>query len=338
MKPLSPYQVQYVISLLQAGHSVRHIARAASRSVGTVTNIRKKYLSDLPKSFGGRPTKLSNHDIRHATRLLGSGEAETAPQVAKRLEEIKDITISPQTVRNFLKRAGLKAVGKKKRPYLKHSHRKARMDFAEKYQHWTVEDWKRVIWSDETKINRFGSDGKKWVWKRQGEQLNKRLIEPTFKHGGGSLMMWGCMSWEGVGFAAKIDGRMDSDLYCSILEDELQQSIKFFKKKRKDTLFQQDNDPKHKSNKATSWFKDHKIQVMDWPAQSPDLNPIEHLWVHLKRQLAAYSTPPSGINELWERTQREWEAIDTAVVQNLIESMPRRVEEVIRAKGGCTNY
>ena len=77
---------------------------------------------------------------------------------------------------------------------------------------------------------------------------------------------------------------------------------------------------------------------MDWPAQSPDLNPIEHLWVHLKRQLAAYPTPSSGINKLWECTQREWKAIDTAVVQNLIESMPRRVAEVIRAKGGYTDY
>ena len=151
-------------------------------------------------------------------------------------------------------------------------------------------------------------------------------------------MMQGCMSWDKVGYAAKIDGRMDSDLYCSILEDELLRSIKYFKKKRKDILFQQDNDPKHKSKKATSWFKDHKIQVMDWPAQFPDLNPIEHLWVHLKRQLAAYPTPFSGINDLQERTQKEQEAIDTAVVQNLIESMPRRFKEVIKAREGYINY
>ena len=151
-------------------------------------------------------------------------------------------------------------------------------------------------------------------------------------------MMWGCMPWDGVGYAAKIDGRMNSDLYCSILEDELLGFIKYFKKKHKDILFQQDNDPKHKSKKATSWLKDYKNQVMDWPAQSPDLNPIEHFWVHLKRQLAAYLTPSNGINDLWECTQREWEAIDTAVVQNLIESMPKRVEKVIKASRGYTNY
>lgn len=338
MKSLLPHEVNYIISLLQANHSVHNIAKAAHRSIGSITNIRQKYLPDLPKSSGGRPSKLSNLDIRFATRLLSSGEADTAPQVARRLEVIKESTISNQTIRNYLNKAGLKAVTKKKRPYLKPSHYRARKDFAEKYLYWTVEDWKRVIWSDETKINRMGSDGKKWAWKKRGEHLSERLVQPTVKHGGGSLMLWGCMSWEGVGHAAKIDGKMDAELYCSILEDELLASIKYFKKKCKDTLFQQDNASIHKSRLATSWFQDHRIQVMDWPAQSPDLNPIEHLWAHLKKKLAAYPTPPKGINELWERTQLEWEAIDQTVVQNLIESMPRRVEEVFKANGGYTNY
>ena len=55
------------------------------------------------------------------------------------------------------------------------------MDFAESHKDWTVEDWKRVIWSDETKINRLGSDGKKWVWKRPGEGLSDRLVQGTVK-------------------------------------------------------------------------------------------------------------------------------------------------------------
>ena len=98
MKALSPPQVQYVISLLQAGHPHQKIAQAASVSPGTISTIQKKYLSDLSKSSGGRPIKLSPHDICYATRFLGSREAETAPQVARRLEEIKGTTISNQTV------------------------------------------------------------------------------------------------------------------------------------------------------------------------------------------------------------------------------------------------
>ena len=72
------------------------------------------------------------------------------------------------------------------------------MDSAPSHKDWTIEDWKKVFWSGETKINHLGSDGRKWVWKKNGEGLSDRLIEGTKKFGGGSLMMWGCMIWLGM--------------------------------------------------------------------------------------------------------------------------------------------
>jgi hypothetical protein len=232
----------------------------------------------------------------------------------------------------------MKAVVKRKRPLLTKRHRQERLDFAISHQDWTMEDWKNVVWSDETKINRLGSDGRKWVWKKAGEGLSDRLVEGTLKFGGGSVMVWGCMLWDGVGYACKIDGRMDADLYISILDDDLQASLEYFNKTPTDIIFQQDNDPKHTSKKAKTWFEDHGFQVLPWPAQSPDLNPIEHLWSHLKRRLAEYEIPPSGIMELWECVQVEWNKIEPKVCQDLIESMPRRVAAVIKAKGGYTKY
>ena len=77
---------------------------------------------------------------------------------------------------------------------------------------------------------------------------------------------------------------------------------------------------------------------MSWPAQSPDLNPIEHLWQHLKRKHGEDTEPPRGILELWERVEKEWEAIPASVCRDLAESMPRRVAAVIAAKGGYTQH
>ena len=105
------------------------------------------------------------------------------------------------------------------------------------------------------KINCLGSDGKKWVWKMPGEGLSDGLVQGMVKFGGGSLMIWGCMFWEGPGYATKIDGRMDVDIFVSIPDDELQESIKYYKKKTSNVLFQQDSDPQHKSKKAQNGSK-----------------------------------------------------------------------------------
>ena len=270
---------------------------------------------------------------------MTSGQFDNAVQATNFINSTLPQPVHPQTVRNALKEAGFYSATKKKVPMLKATHCQKHLKFAQYHESWTVEDWKRVLWSDETKINHIGSDGKVYIWKQRGEQISDRTTTPTVKHGGGNnLMIWGCMGLYGVGKLVEVQGKMDAKQYCEILDDGLVESFEKLGMEEGEHYFQQDNDPKHTSHHATQWFSDNDIQVLEWPAQSPDLNPIEHLWEHLKHQLQKYETSPKGIHELWERVVKEWNAISPEVCQNLIESMQRHIQAVIRAKGGHTKY
>ena len=145
------------------------------------------------------------------------------------------------------------------------------------------------------------------------------------------------MGWNGVGHLAEVEERMDANQYVSILEDHMLPSLEE-SRIPEEVIFQQDNDPKHTSKKAKKWMKDNNITLLDWPAQSPDISPIEHQWVHLKRELAKYPIPPKGVWDIWKRVAEVWNNIPPEVCQNLIESMPRRLEAVIKAKRGHTKY
>lgn len=244
----------------------------------------------------------------------------------------------PQTLRNMLKRRGLKSAPKIKKPFLSSRHKKLRLEFAKKHQNWTIYDWRRVVFSDESKVNRIGSDGRKWCWKTPGVSLKEGHINSTFKYGGGSLMIWGCMTHKGVGNLVKIEGNMDSELYCQILEEDLVSSLEWYGLNLDQIIFQHDNDPKHSSRRTKTWLKDNNIHVLEWPPQSPDLNPIENLWGYFKFRLSSYEKPASGMIELWSRAEEEWNKISSEKCLELIDSMPRRLYEVIKAKGGHTRY
>ncbi|CAI7779950.1 unnamed protein product [Closterium sp. NIES-54] len=139
-------------------------------------------------------------------------------------------------------------------------------------------------------------------------------------------------------FCTMLEGRMNGELYRSILQDELQQTNVHYELDLETVVFQHDNDPKHTCKMVKKYLAEQPYSVLPWPASSPDLNPIEHMWVYLKKQLLAYPRPPAGILELWDRVQVEWEKIPAAWCSELIDSMRRRVRAVLKAKGRWTKY
>ena len=338
MKKISDITRSRIISLLDNGLSARQIASRVKVNRSTVDKIRKVNRQTIQKSKGGGKTRLTANDKKHIMRIWRSGEGETAPQIAQQLREVTGKDFSHDTITRALKEAGLKAGRKKKKPKLLERHKKAHRDWVYAHKDWSKVDWKHVIQSDETIIERLASHGRKWVWRRPSDSLRDRDVEGKVKHGGGSIMVWGCMTHRGVGFAYWIEGWIDSDLYITILEDELLNSIEYYKLKRKDIIFQQDGTRPHTTKKVKEWFKKQKLKVLVQSAQSPDLNLIEHLWDHLKQQLARYPKEAKGVHELWEYVQVEWNKIPEDVCSKLVESMPKHVKAVKRVKGNDIYY
>lgn len=156
MHPISKAKHQTVVSMLLAGESFRDIEKKTGVGKSSVGKIRIKEGLNNENIKMGRKPKLTLWDRRRLSSQFESGKLDNAVQATEYINSINTTQVTPQTVRNALKEDGMKAVAKQKRPLLKKAHRKARLNFALKYQHWTVDDWKLVLWSDETKINRIG--------------------------------------------------------------------------------------------------------------------------------------------------------------------------------------
>lgn len=122
------------------------------------------------------------------------------------------VDVSVSTTKRRLADAKLYGRRPAKKPLISKKNRMARLHFAKTHQHWTSKEWSKVLWSDESKFLLFGSDGIKYVRRPDGQRFNPRYQLPTVKHGGGSLMVWGCFSRDGIGPLYQIDGIMDKTL------------------------------------------------------------------------------------------------------------------------------
>ena len=341
MRPISNQKKLDIVARLRRNESVREVAKATQVSRTVVGDLRKAIAHELDRNAGGRPRKIDVNLGRRINRGMSTGEYKNAADATRKLaaSTTEQAKLSVETVRRHLRDSGYQSRKKPKVTPMNKKIKKARFDFAVAHRSWTIEDWKHVIFSDETKINRFGSDRAQWTWISADGHLRDTNMQHSFKHGGGSLIVWGCFSWHGVGFMSKIEGRMDAELYCSILGDELLQTLDWYNLSKDDIIFQQDNDRKHSSRKAKQWFLDNLVNVMKCPAYSPDLNPIENLWAIVKRELNEYDEPPASMRELWTRVEDLWEhQITPEQCHRLIESMPKRIEKLYKARRGHIDY
>jgi len=148
-------------------------------------------------------------------------------------------------------------------------------------------------------------------------------------------MVWGAFNRNGTGPTYRINGIMDRNIYVNeICEGVLLPYSEEYLPLN--WIFQQDNDPKHTSSLAKDWFKRNEVNLLKWPAQSPDLNPIENLWRDLEKEVRKLK--PINLRELEQAVMQGWHNIPVERCRQLVDSMPRRCAAVIRNKGYPTKY
>ncbi len=201
------------------------------------------------------------------------------------------------------------------KPLLKQKHCQKHLTWAQEKNNWTVDQWSKVLFSDESKFCiSFGNQGPR-VWRKSGEAQNQCCLKSSVKFPQ-SVMIWAAMSSAGVGPLCFLKSAVNAAIYQDILEHFMLPSA--------DKLY------------GDADFIHHGVTVLDWPANSPDLNPIEHLWGIVKRKMR--DTRPNNADDLKTAIKSTWASITPEQCHRLIASMPRRIDAVIHAKGGPTKY
>ncbi|KAG2465219.1 TC1A transposase, partial [Polypterus senegalus] len=322
-----------IVSRHKSGEGYRKISAALKVPMSTVASIIckwKKFETTKTLPRAGRPSKLSNWGrralVREVTKNLMVTLSELQRSSVERGEPSKRPPISAA-----IHQSGLYGRVAKRKQLLSKRHMAARLESAKRHLKDSQTMRNKILWSDETKIEL----SRCYVWRKPGTTHHQAHTIPTVKHGGGSIMLWGFFSAAGTGRLVRIKGKMTAAIYRDILDENLLQSALDLRLGRR-FIFQQNNDPKHTAKILKEWLQDDSVNVLEWPSQSPDLNPIEHLWRDLK--MAVHRRFLSNLMDLERCCKKEWAKLGKDRCAKLVASYSKRLEAVIAAKGASTKY
>ncbi|GBN89207.1 Transposable element Tc1 transposase [Araneus ventricosus] len=308
-----------------------------------LVSIHAKWMNDCDTSSRrqgvGRPRVIKVKGRRRLSRLVKQNRRRTVAQLTAQYNAGPSASVSEHTVQRTLLDMGLLSRRPTRVPLLTKSHRQLCLQWAREHRDWTMDGWKRVAWSNESRFLIHHVDDRVRVRRMSGEQLLPSCTAGHIYAGGDGIMLWGTFSWAALGPVVVVEQTMKAANYLNIIADQLHPYMAFVFPTG-NGIFQQDNAPFHKARIVLEWFEEHtdEFHLMYWPPISPDLNPMEHIWDVIELQLRAQSPPCPNILTLRDRCLNIWYNLSSVMYQILVASMPRRVAAVLKAKGGATRY
>lgn len=328
-------RVQVVTLKNDAGWTVNRIAEHLHTDRRTVQRLLAKHrntgsVEDQPHPR--RPRRSTLREDRILVRMSAAAPMQVARQLRQRWNTEHGVEASVATVKRRLKDAGLHGRIAKRKPLLSQRHKTARLAWARQRSDWTVEQWQRCFFTDESPLHLVNSHQRRYVRRRGGTAMRPEHIRPTVHASSGKILVWGGFFHNGTRVLARVQGRLNAEGYCNLLREH----VVPLNLQANNQLLQQDNATCHSARRTQTFLRENNITLLPWPAQSPDLNPIENLWSQLQQQVDRRVV--HGLDGLWDAALEEWNNLDNQVLTNLVDSMPRRVQQLIAANGGAIPY
>jgi len=288
-----------------------------------ITKIKEQgTIEDRPRK--GRPRKITSSDNKALGQWIRRNNELTSKELAQKLLYERDLNVSQWTVQRQLKRMSYTSTLPHGTPMLTQEQKDARVRWAIQNKD---DDWNRTVFTDETCYQLFRNTIRRWSLNPSAEV--KRIPKNKQK-----IMVWGGISIKGLIGYHSFKTIMDGPYFVRILEDHLVPGAK--KKFGRLWRLQMDNDPKHKSRVAQEFLSREVPEVIDWPSNSPDANPVENLWSIIKRRVE--KGKPTNLEELNKFLHEEWNNIDIVLLDHLVNSMKSRCLALINSKGERINY
>lgn len=288
----------------------------------------RKPRSGRPRSTSKGTDKLIKREVLKNPRLTAAELKNIHPDVLR--------NVSVRTIQHRLQRdLDMPCRIAAQKPLLTARMVKQRMCFARQYKDWTPAQWSKVLWSDESTFSIILKGRQRVRRPSSSSRFDPRFTQKTVKHSD-SVMVWGCFSGakgRGTLFFLPKNKTMNAEQYILCLEEKLLNAYAIHEA----DFFMQDKAPCHSAKRTMEWLRIHNINVLEWCGNSPDLNPIENAWKIMKSRIRRASV--TSLEGLKKEICRVWiQEMDADYFKKLAESMPKRLADVIKAKGQMTKY